>query len=100
MIEEFTLIDNKNIDIKNQHNANPLIKIREIISGMKIIVVNDKGEDITDSFYKEDTLIQYYLIKSKICKYKYVNLDYEKKIKSNDVYIYKTILYPPKSTPP
>lgn len=63
----------------------------------KIIIVNEQEEDVTDLFIKENHLVKCYLIKSKIYKYKYVDNDYEKKIERNDVHIYKTIFYPPKS---
>jgi hypothetical protein len=66
---------------------------------MKIIVVNDKDEDVTDSFFNEDISVKEYLMKSKLCKYKFVDNDYEK-IERNDVYIYKTIFYPLKSKSP
>lgn len=82
-------------------------------SGIKFpntIIVNDKGEDVTDWFNKQDSLIQYYLIKSRQCKYKFLlENEYLKILKEhneehnydrNDVYIYNTILYPPESTPP
>lgn len=74
------------------------------------IIINNKGEDVTDWFDKQDSLIQYYLIESKQCKYKFLwKNEYLKILKEhndehnydrNDVYIYKTILYPPESTPP
>jgi len=64
----------------------------------KLIVVNEIGEDVTDLFYKENFSLKYYLIKSKICRYKCLTeLDYEKRKKLNDVHIYKTVLYSPKS---
>ena len=56
-----------------------LIDEFEKYSGKKIIVLNDKDEDVTDSFIKEDIITKSYLIKSKIYKYKYVDPDYEKK---------------------
>jgi hypothetical protein len=84
-------------DISDIYIPEPFIDIFEHFSGKKIIVVNDKEEDVTDSFNKESCLVRSYLIKEKICKYKYVDPDYEKKMKRNDVRIYKTIFYPPKS---
>lgn len=87
-------------EITDIYIPEPFIDFYEHFSGKKIIVVNDKEEDVTDSFIKEDIIIKSYLIKSKLYKYKYVDLDYEKKIERNDVHIYKTILYPSKSKSP
>ena len=93
-LEEFY---NKCFYITGLYLDNRLIRFFETTSHMKIIVVNDKDEDVTDEFNNEHISIKEYLIKSKLCKYKYVDHDYEKKIERNDVHIYKTVLYPPKS---
>jgi len=87
-------------DISDLYEPETFIDFYEKVLAKKIIVVNENEEDVTDSFLKESHLVKCYLIKSKICKYKYINPDYEKKIERNDVHIYKTIFYPPKSKPP
>lgn len=96
-LEEFY---NKCFYITVLYLDNRLIHFFETTSHMKIIVVNDKDEDVTDEFNNENMSIKEYLIKSKLCKYKFVDKDYEKKIECNDVHVYKTILYPQESTPP
>ena len=87
-------------DISDLYNPETFIDFYGKALDKKIIVVNEDEEDITDLFIKESHLVKCYLIKSKICKYKYVDSDYEKKIERNDVCIYKTILYPLKSKSP
>jgi hypothetical protein len=86
--------------ISDLYDPEAFIDFYEKVLAKKIIVVNENEEDVTDLFIKESHLVKCYLIKSKICKYKYVDPDYEKKIDCNDVYINKTIFYPPKSKPP
>ena len=100
--EELAVLDFKGNEITNFIN-NPLQYMFGIEkSCKKLIVVNENGEDVTYSFNKESFLVKYYLLKRKICRYKCLTeLDYEKRIdERNDVHIYKTILYPPKSKPP
>ena len=87
-------------DISDLYNPETFIDFYGKVLDKKIIVVNEDEEDITDLFIKESRLVKCYLIKSKVCKYKYVDPDYKKKIDRNDVHIYKTILYPPKSKSP
>ena len=87
-------------DISDLYNPETFIDFYGKVLDKKIIVINENEENVTDSFIKESHLVKCYLIKSKIYKYKYVDLDYEKKKERNDVHIYKTIFYPPKSTPP
>lgn len=96
ILEEFY---NKCFYITGLYLDNRLIHFFETTSHMKIIVVNDKDEDVTDEFNNENISKKEYLIKSKLCKYKFVDNDYEK-IERNDFHIYKTVLYPPKSTSP
>ena len=86
-------------EITDIYIPDTFIDIFEKFSGKKIIVVNEQEEDVTDLFNKEDITVKSYLINSKICKYKYVDIDYER-LERNDVHIYKTIFYPPKSKSP
>jgi len=69
---------------------------------VKYIVLDDKGEDITNSFFEEKPEnLEEILKKLEEFRLKFVegeiNSEEEER---NDVYIYKTLRYTPKSTPP
>ena len=69
---------------------------------LKYIVLDDRGKDITNSFFEEKPEdLEEILKKLEELRLKFVegetNSEEEER---NDVHIYKTLRYPPNSTPP